>query len=185
MTNVKGTAFQSTLRFIEERFGADGLQQVLGRLTPEERRPIEGGVLASSWYPFPLLLRLMRLTREHSGDRVPDLYREMGRASADYAVTTVYKIFFKVGSPQFIIQAGAFVFKTYYDTGELKTVVSEKGHAALELVGFQDPAPEFCERLQGWMQRTLELSGGNDLRLLHPLCASKGDPLCRFEGWWS
>ena len=73
---------------------------------------------------------------------------------------------------------------TYYSTGEMKTVVSEKGHAVLEMSGFGEPAPELCDRMQGWMQRTLDLSGGKGIRIVHDVCVNRGGPVCRFEGHW-
>lgn len=184
-TNVKGTALASTIRYITEKFGPEGLERVLARLTPEERAPIKKGVLATVWYPFALLLKLMREARECFGTQVPHLPREMGKASADYALTGIYSIFLRFGSPQFIVSRGTSVMKTYYSTGEMRVVTSEKGHAVMEVVGFGEPAPEFCERLEGWMHRTVELSGGTGCRLVHEKCVNRGDTLCRFEGWWS
>jgi len=62
----------------------------------------------------------------------------------------VYKIFFKVGSPEFIISRAARVFSSYYDTGELRIAESGPGRAVAELVGFEGGAPQFCERIFGW-----------------------------------
>ncbi len=185
MTNVKGTALVSTVRFVTERFGPDGLTRVLARLAPEQRTTIANGVLASVWYPFPLLIDLMRATRAEFGREVPDVVRAMGRASADYALTGIYKIFLRFGSPQFIISKASSVMKTYLSTGETRTVTSEKGHAVMEIVGFGDPAPEYCERLEGWMARTLELSGASGIRIVHDTCVTRGGDRCRFEGWWT
>jgi hypothetical protein len=119
------------------------------------------------------------------GGDAPRLYNEMGRASADYALTTIYRIFFRVGSPHFIVSKAASIFKTYYSSGELRTAQAEKGHAVLELHGLQDTAPELCERIGGWMERTIELSGGTGVRIVHDQCVNRGQDVCRFEGWWS
>lgn len=185
MTNVKGTALTSTLRFVEERFGKDGLQAVRAELPAESRAILESGVLVSSWYPLPLLLAIMRSAQARFGAAQPDLYRQLGRASADYALTGVYRIFFRFGSPQFIISRAAAVWQKYYDTGEMAAVVAEKGHAVVEIRGFKDPAVELCERIGGWMERTLELSGAEVKHIIHEPCAARGGPVCRYEGWWT
>ena len=184
MTEVKGTVLASMVRYITETFGQPGMSKVLDDLSPQERTHVEN-VLASSWYPVALLLKVMRSAHQHFSSQVPRLYVEMGRASSDYSVTGVYKMFFKVGSPHFIISKASNLYKNYYSTGEMKQVVVEKGHAILEMVGFQDPAPELCERILGWLARTLELSGGKDLKLVHPECVNRGGTVCRFEGWWN
>jgi hypothetical protein len=184
MTDVKGTVLASMVRYLGETFGEPGLQEVLADLTPGERTQVET-ILASAWYPVPLLLKVMRTAFKHFGGQAPRLYHDMGRASSDYSVTGVYKIFFKVGSPHFIISKAGSLYKNYYSTGEMQSVVVEKGHAVLEMVGFQDPAPELCERIAGWLGRTLELSGAAEVRLVHPQCMNRGDTICRFEGWWT
>jgi hypothetical protein len=124
----------------------------------------------------------MRTTERRFGGK--HLYLEMGRASADYGLTTVYKIFFKFGAPHLIIAKAARVFGGYYDSGHIEAVVSEPGRAVLELRDFADPAPELCDRILGWMQRTMELTGVKNLKSAHSLCVTRGDALCRFEGHW-
>ena len=183
MAQVKGTAVVASVRYVSERFGASALAAVLKGLPDEDRRILEGGVLASSWYPVPLFLRFMQEAEKQLGAKEPDLVRRMGRASADYGVKTVYKIFFKVGSPAFIIGRAARVFGSYYDTGKLTVVDTSSGGAVLDLEGFEG-APQFCERIRGWMERTVELAGAKNLRAEHTLCVHRGDALCRFEGTW-
>jgi hypothetical protein len=184
MGQVKGTAVVSTLRFLKERFGEDEAASVVSSLAPSERALVEQGALASTWYPMSLLLHLMQESRGRLGARSLTLLRDMGRASAEYGVTTVYRIFFKVGSPQFIISRAARVFGSYYDSGELRVLASRPGHAAVDLVGFQESTPEFCERILGWMERTMELSGARNLRANHVRCLHRGDDVCRFQGDW-
>jgi hypothetical protein len=183
MTEVKGTAVAATLRYATETLGPQGYRRLLESLTPEDRNILEAGVLASGWYPLTFLLDVMENTTRITAD--PRTAWKMGRASADYALTTIYKIFFKVGSPQFVISKASTVFKTYYTTGQMNPVVSEKGHALMEITGFADPAAILCERIMGWMERTVELSGAKEPRMVHPQCLARGDAVCRYEGWWT
>jgi hypothetical protein len=182
---IKGTAISSAHRHAREHFGEDGWRIVLDGLTPEDRQQVERGVLVSAWYPFSLFITIVRVLEKHFGGQVPRLHREMGRAAAEYGLTSFYKIFFKVGSPQFIISKAAKVWRTYNSSGEMTAPVCEKGHAVIELAGFAEPAPELCERLPGFFERTGELSGGRDVKVVHPLCVNRGDATCRFEAWWT
>lgn len=183
MARVKGTAVLSSLRYVRERFGDEPLGRILSALPPEDAA-LQVGVLASSWYPMPAFLRFMQESERQLGRQEPDLVRNMGRASCDHGVTGVYRIFFRVGSPEFIIGRAARVFSSYYDTGELKVVESLDGRALVELRGLEGSAPQFCERIYGWMQRTLELAGAKNLRSAHSSCLHRGDAVCRFEGTW-
>ena len=182
---IKGTALGSVQRYVHEHFGEDEWRAMVAALAPAERQPIEHGILVSAWYPFGLFIAIVRAAEAQLGTRVPRLHREMGRAAADYGLTTLYKIFFKVGSPQFIITRSAKVWRTYYTSGDMTVPVCEDGHAVVELVGFEEPARELCERLPGFFERTVELSGGREVRLIHDVCVNRGASTCRFESWWS
>ena len=184
MIQVKGTAPASTVRFVTERFGEEGLRQIVAELPPEQRAEVEAGLLVSAWYPFSLLINLSRAAEKHFGGQVPRIQHEMGRASADYGLTTVYKFFFRIGSPQFILSRASSLFRHYYTTGDLRAAVAEPGHAIMELSGFEEPAPELCDRLVGWYERTIELAGGKSFRAVHDRCMNRGDALCRTEAWW-
>jgi hypothetical protein len=182
---IKGTALGSVQRYVLEHFTEADWRALLAALDPQERQRIEGGILASAWYPFALFIRMVQTAEAQLGPRVPRLHHEMGRAAADYGLTTFHKLFYKVGSPQFIITRAAKVWRTYYTSGEMTVPVCEDGHAVVELVGFEEPARELCERLPGFFERTVELSGGRAVRLVHETCVHRGGKSCRFESWWS
>jgi hypothetical protein len=182
VAKVKGTAVQSSLRYVRERFGEGPLARVIEALPEGDRAAFGHGVLASSWYGMDAFLRLMQEAERQLRAQEPDVIRKMGRASCEYGVTGVYKIFFKVGSPEFIISRAARVFTSYYDTGELKIVESGAKRVVAELAGIEGGATH--ERIYGWMQRTLELAGARNLCSAHSACVHRGDPVCRFEGSW-
>jgi hypothetical protein len=181
---VKGTAVSSTLRYLAEKHGPASLEAVTAALPPEERDAFRRGVLVSQWYRFGALAQMMREARGLYGGGGNAIYKEMGRASADYALTTIYKIFFKVGSPQFIITRAASVYGSYYSAGGAKVTESGRGFAILELDPFPEPCEEYCHRVWGWVDRMLELSGASRVESKHEVCQAKGDPQCRIEGHW-
>jgi hypothetical protein len=183
LARVKGTAVRASLRYLQDRFGPTGTGAVLEKVPAEDREQVSSGLLDSVWYPMPLLLRLMRAASEAHGAAEPELARHMGRASAESGVRGVYKIFFKVGSPQFIISRASRVFGSYYDTGRIRVVESGPGRAVLDLDEFEG-SPEFCLRILGWMEKTMEMAGARNLVPLHSRCRYRGDERCRFEGTW-
>jgi hypothetical protein len=127
----------------------------------------------------------LRYVRERFGEpALAAVLAALPEASCEYGVKGVYRIFFKLGSPEFIIGRAARVFSSYYDTGELRVVEGRAGRAVVELSKLEGSAPEFCDRIYGWMERTLELAGAKGLRSAHSRCVHRGDEVCRFEGSW-
>lgn len=181
---VKGTALSSTVRYLQEKFGPEAVEKVIAGLSEADKAGIRNGVLVSSWYPFALLVAIMRAAKKEFGTRAPDIYREIGRASADYSLSTVYKIFFKVGSPQFIIGRAATVYGNFYSSGVFKVTDSGKGFANVQITGFAEPCEEYCQRVWGWMERMLELTGAHNIKAVHVQCCLRGDPVCLYHGTW-
>ncbi len=184
MAQVKGTAVLSSLRYVRERFGEPALAGVLAALPPGDGTLLQGLVLASSWYPMGSLGRFMQEAEKQLASQDPKLLQNMGRASCEEGLKGIYKIFLKVGSPGFTIDRAARVLSNYYDTGDLVVVEKAERHVAAELRGLEDSGRVFCERIYGWMQRMLELTGVRNLRAAHSSCVHRGDPACRFEGSW-
>ena len=180
---VKGTAVAASARFVEEKFGQAGLTRLLAALPAEDRALFDAGILASAWYSVDLLLRFMQEGERQLGGSDPKFIQNMGRASAEYGLTTVYRIFFKVGTPEFIIARAAKIYGSYYDSGKL-VIDAQPGRAVAEIPGFEGAAPQYCARIYGWMTRILELTGARNLRTKHTLCIHRGDALCRWEGFW-
>jgi hypothetical protein len=186
MARVKGSAVRSSVAFLQEKLGVDGAAEVIGSLPEDDRKQVEGSILQSSWYDFSLLLRLMEAARPRFPASLSrSLAWELGRFSADYGLKTIYRIFFKVADPHFIIRKASQVFSNYYDSGKMEVVSLDPKSAHMRVSGFDQPCTEFCDRVQGWMERTLELTGAQKIVMSHPKCMVKGDSACDFVGRWS
>ena len=183
--HVKGTSVIAMTRFLKESFGEQGIDKIAERLGTEDRERLKMPILPSAWLPISFMLAVMRAARSEFGNMMPDLYVRMGRASADYSLSTVYSMIFKVSSTQWIISRAAAVYANYYDTGKMSVVENGTGFAMLELNGAEEPAPELCDRLVGWCERVLEHCGAHWVKVDHSKCRCRGDAVCAFKASWS
>ena len=185
MAHVKGSALKSSLVFIQEKLGQEGLHHIVQELSASDAEILTSPILQSSWYEFTILLSLMTVAEKklpREGGNSPTW--NLGRFSAEYGLKTLYRIFFKVADPHFIIGKATQVYATFYDSGEMRLISSDHGSATVRLAGFNQPHTLFCERLMGWMQRTVELSGGSSVQLEHPRCLARGDRFCEYVAIW-
>jgi len=106
-----------TLRFLKERFGDEGLRETLASLDTADRQALEGRARLG-----PGSAAAAAATDEAGGGPLrkggPAHLPRDRAASADYGLNTVYKIFFKIGSPQFIIARASRVFQQLLPTGK-------------------------------------------------------------------
>lgn len=185
MARVKGTAVSASVAYLKERLGPEAFAQVVEGLSPEAQKTLGGTVLPSGWYEFSNLLELMVAAEKRLPRGAKPLAWEMGRYSAESGLKTVYKIFFKVADVGFILKKASQVFSNYYDSGKMETVKNEGKSATLVLTDFDQPNHHFCDRLLGWMERTVELTGAREVRMTHPKCRMRGDDRCEYRGDWT
>jgi hypothetical protein len=72
MAQVKGTAVQSSLPHVRERFGEGSVAHVLAALPEADRRALGQGVLPSSWYPMDAFLHFVQETERPLGAQERD-----------------------------------------------------------------------------------------------------------------
>ncbi len=186
MAHVKGTSISGRLKYVQRYFGDAKLDEVMAGLSDQEAATQikRSGALRSSWYPLDLLVDLSRTIDKVCGHGDGKLYRTMAGQVAEDDLSTVYKVFFKLASPGFIIEKAAQVWRQYYDSGEMVVLERQPGHAIMELRDFDSPNAVHCEMAAGWMERSIAMSGGKDVVLEHAPCRGRGGERCRFEARW-
>lgn len=185
MAKVKGTALKASLAFLEAKLGREKARSVVRKLPDLDRQILESAILQSNWYEFSLLTKLMDAAApEMILDTPRSLAWEMGRFSADQGLRGLYRIFLHVADPHFVIRKSSQLFATYYDSGEMTAERVENREAVLCLRKFNEPSKAFCDRLCGFMEKTMELSGCDNVSLTHPKCMARGDSHCEFLATW-
>lgn len=184
MARVKGSALVARVNFLRELCTPDQQEQVKKHLSSELNQLVELGAFASQWYPLQHLVDISRAIDQVKGRGDGALIQEMGRRSAHEAVRGIYKIFFKIGSPEFVIQRAAQVWSRYYDSGQLQVEVLKKGHVQVALSDFDTPMHEHCLAVSGWIRGMLEASGGKQVETTIVQCRKQGARVCSFEAKW-
>jgi hypothetical protein len=182
---VKGTAIVAIPLFIKARFGEGGVNQWIDALTPEARKVYPSSVLVSSWYPLKEFLiepvrRMCNLF--YAGDLKGA--KESGRFSADYSLKGIYKIFVKLGSPEFMLRRAGAILPLYYTPSEMKVVECRKGQGIMQITKFQEMDQVLEIRIVGWMERAIEISGGKQANIKITKSLTTGDPLSEFLATW-
>jgi hypothetical protein len=187
MAKVKGTAIAGRIAFARRRGGDAAVAALLSGLSDrsEAEQLALTGALRSSWYSFPTFLELTEGLDRRFGKGDGELIPEIAGDVAEGDLKTVYKIFFRLASPHFIIGKAAQVWRQYYDSGEMSVCEERPGFARIELRNFETPHRSHCLAVRGWIQRTLLLSGAGNPKVVHPRCRTAGASVCEFLGDWT
>ncbi len=187
MANVRGSVITARLKWVHDRFGEPGARQLKYALSPENRAHLEARVQPHEWAPLSLYLEVTTEIDRLWGKGDLGLARELGRASADFSMPTILKMFLRFGSPSYTVGKGAKLWSHHYDSGTLETreMRDDEGDGCeITLRDFAQPHRAHCLTVLGWAERTVELSGGRVIWARELACRVNGDPYCRFAARW-
>ncbi len=173
------------LRYAQEFHGDAGKAALLEALEPSSKKEFSEGLLPQSWCPFETFVDLNVKADRLFGKGDLTLCYHMGRFAADVNLTTLYRVFYKLGSPPFIISRAAKVWSVNYDSGRL--VIDDIGptERTLRIEGFSTPHRAHCLSVLGWAARSVELSGGVLGNAIEVSCRGRGEARCELFFRWS
>jgi uncharacterized protein (TIGR02265 family) len=183
---IKGSILLSRRAYLKERGGEALLERVVGRLSATERATLEGTLLATSWYPLELNLRLDdAIADELSTGNRSQVFIEMGRASADQNLKTVHQAFIRQGDPHYLLSNAPRIYRLYYGVGYRTYERAGPSSATLRTFDAESVTATDCMTVVGWHQRAIELSGGKNVAVVEMVCRSRGGAHCEYRCAWA
>lgn len=184
MANVKGAAVTARLRYVRERHGEDGTRRLLDEVPTGVRAALKERILPQEWVPYDVFVELGAAADRLFGRGDLALCYELGRYAAEVNLPTLYKLFYRLGSPLYIFRKAAQLWSVHYDAGQLAAMEEGKNGARLEIIGFDRPHRVHCLSVLGWAARSVELSGGLVLVAEEERCRARGDETCELVVKW-
>jgi len=180
---TKGVSFANARAWVEERFGRDAYERVLGRLGPEDAAELRASV-AMGWYELSLHSRLLRALDAELGTGDLALVSELGRWEADRDFTLIHRIVLRFASPSIILRKLPDIWKRYYDHGTWE-IVRDGDVVIGRLRGWGSDCESLRVELTSWMTRAMELVGARDVHIEQLASRARGDALDEWRATWS
>ncbi len=184
--HVKGSSFASRILWVRLNKGEAGLDELARRVDGGLSGLLREGAVMAKWYPFSWFIDLNETIDQvfGSGDRA--LIRQLGRHGAEANLTTIYRLFFKVGTVKWILARASRLWSMHYDSGQLRVHPGVGKEVELSIVGFSQPHIAHCLSVLGWAERSIELSGGENVVLDEIECRAREAslPACTFHCRW-
>ncbi len=184
VANVKGSALSSRVLWVQLNHGEPGLNRLLPQCSAELRATIEAGIHKAKWYPFEQFIELITTIDRLFGKGDLSLVEELARYGADANLTTIYRLFYKVGTTHWILGRAVRLWSAHYDSGYLEVMTRGPKTAVLRMRGFDSPHKVHCMSVMGWARRSIELSGGTNVFSQETKCRTRGDEYCQLESTW-
>ena len=143
-------------------------------------RYLEERIVVASWYPLEEYLTLLRIAGKVIKSGGTNVFEKMGRDAARSHMSGTYSRLKKTTNRQ----ASFTLLSSMYDSGEMKVLEREPGHAVLEFANFAIPSRELCDTFSGYQAERMSLMGFEDLKVRHTRCRAEGSNVCIWELSW-
>lgn len=180
-----GLNFVFAREFIKKEYGADVWAGMLRRMDPADAGMWQEAALEKA-LPFAVFKNgVNALTAELNSVEVLQL-SQMYMHIADRSLSTLYKTFFRLTSPIFVIKNYPRLWEQFFDTGRVTVNSDDRKSATLvfELPEiFLDWLPPAC---LGYSQKAVDMAGGRyfAMRQLHKIPLDSGDWQISFRLSW-
>lgn len=184
---MKGSALASRVNWVRLNHGTDGVDRLAKQCSPELRAIIETGAKMARWYPFAEFIELSTVIDRVFGTGDGALYRRLGYEGAGANLSTIYRLFYRVGSVMWILGRAARLWNAHYDSGRLEVRArgSAGGEVELDIIDFETPTCVHCDAVTGWCHKSIEMSGGKVSEVERPACRVKGGDRCTIRVRWT
>jgi hypothetical protein len=176
MVQIKGTAVLDTIRLVKERAGENGYNKVVGLLDEETRKVFVGEVFSSSWYPLDAFTHFLEVEIRESANGNTDVLIKGSEAVIERQLRGIYKVFVKLGSPEFVLKRIAAVHATYFNGVDVKVEMMGPGSATIRYTGYEKQHRIIGFAIIGFFRKALEISGAKNVKagFATPIEAGKG-----------
>jgi hypothetical protein len=184
MFQTKGLVITGIESFVRDTFGDDGHQRWLAALSAETREVFARPVMASSWYPGERAAEMRQAICQLFFGGDAERMRELGRYQAERILRGVYKIFIKIGSPEWVAARCSKIFALHFKPGRLEIVDLVKGRLHLRLHDFPDRSGIMENIFFGFFEHAVKVSGAKEVKVTTGASMAKGDAHSEFEIRW-
>lgn len=184
MAQVKGSALSTRVLWVSLNHGQAGVARLAEAASPALRVVLTQGVVRATWYPSALFVELNERIDALFGAGDLALVRELGRFGAEANLTTIYRLFYKVGTIQWILGRASRLWGLHYDSGRMLLRKVGADAVEMEIADYDQPHRAHCLAVMGWIEKSIELSGGTAVQCEERSCRAIGDARCRWLMRW-
>jgi hypothetical protein len=161
---IKGGVIKDPRDWMRTAYGPEAYRNALAKLAPEDRRLIDGTLLAGSWYPLPvwdtLHAAMMEEARTRQGHSDTEFNMRKMREGGSNTLRSIYKFMIGLMSPHGAISKALILYNRAYSEGHCEIVENRPGKA---VVRYCDAPPAFrvtlTNNLPSGLMFLLEMNG--------------------------
>ncbi|HUL59829.1 MAG TPA: hypothetical protein VLU43_11165 [Anaeromyxobacteraceae bacterium] len=182
---IKGLAVLDSVNAIKARSGDQGYERIVATLDDDARGLFRRVVLPTTWYPLDAFVRLLGAdVRETAGGNERVLI-ERSEVVIDKQLRGIYRLFVKLGSPEFVLKRIAIVHMTYFTGVQIENTSLTPGRAVIRYTGFEPQHQLIGYTLIGFYRKALQISGAKNVQVGFSTPIGDGKAYAELVATWS
>ena len=181
---IKGTAVKSILDFVKGKHTSDYASWMKG--LPAKSQQIMSDIRSNNWYSVEdaAVIPTTLVGKLFFNNDINKAAWELGKYSAEVSLKGIYKIYVKFSSPSHIISRGSRIMTAFYMPSKLDVVDKKPNSIRIEIYELDSKSDVIENRIGGWVESALEISGckGVDVKIISSL--TKGDANTSIQCKW-
>jgi predicted hydrocarbon binding protein len=186
VTHEKGIIPFLIKSWLMDRFGVDGLEKVMKRLSPQASELLNNYSL-SQWYPVELIREMYEAIEDEFSERYPDILKDHGKYGAQRSVQGVLRYLARLLNINSLVQRMGAFWRQYHKGGSIKgsRVVQEgdRKNIVVTVRGY-DLGPPGCKVVEGYLVGIVSLAGARNLNVDKQTCIHEGAEACSWLVSW-
>jgi len=180
---IKGTMLLAHLAWLKNQ-GVDPGTALVPLLAPEVAQIVTRSILATAWISLRSLIAVDRTIAAVVKTPSDDVFRELGRFSANSNLAGVYAAF-ATAEPHRFFTRQAMLHDRFQNFGASEYQEMGPRAGVMRLTKYTEYSPVFCLSAVGYYQGALEtMKAPGPLRIRESECTCAGDEACTFEINW-
>lgn len=182
---IKGTAAKSIPEYVKKNH-PDRFNEWFESLPADSQDVFKKGVKSTDWYDLgsAAVIPTAKIGEMFFNSANKGAW-ESGRYSAKQALNGIYKLYVMASKPGHIIDRASRVFSAYYQGSVMESVRKSDNSVSVVIHSFDQPEEIIENRIGGWMECALEVSGCKNVNVRITESLAKGDQKTLYEVDWN
>jgi len=185
MVEIKGSVLSDSISSVKKRSGDQAFNKILALLSNDTKKIFESSeILFTNWYPLDAFTEFLAADLKITANGDEKVLIERSEALIEKQLRGIYKIFVRIGSPDFLISRISNTQASYFRGVKVEGNMMEKGRARIKYIGFEKHHRLMEYAIIGFYKKALEISGAKNINymIIDPIEDGKG--FCEIEITW-
>jgi len=165
---IKGSAVLDAVNAIKARSGDETYQRIVATLDEEDQALFKGASAPGDWCPLDAFMRFVEADLRESAGGDERALIERSERIIDGQLHGIYRLFVKLGSPEFVLKRISIVHMTYFNGVQVEIISLKPGRAVLRYTGFEPPHRLIGYSIIGFYRKALQISGAKEVEASFP-----------------